>query len=285
MSRAVLVLALAAAIALPRTAHLTILSSQSKDLPGYRISSTDQIGCETTHDYPSQKTEEEATRRQQQLIADTEREIAKSYEHYLKGAQPFKRFRDALDPSLRAATQPRGAVTPRTHLLAVEVELNLKAGTPPMVAAKIPFELVLAQTFRPGVFEKYPLIDEGQFLMELRFSWNSLPSYFDRLVAFALRHPEKLKAWDEHPESVSPGSPRDVDREAALLRARALARVLGKQRYGNLIAEAQHAFDKNGVLIFMLLIASDVNADEMPALLAAFGDPAVSELFRPLSPR
>jgi hypothetical protein len=102
----------AVVIAIPRVGHVTIVNTQTKYFDGFRISSTWQIGCATTHDYPTQETTDNAQRAQDKLIQETEDEIVKSYKHYLHGDHPFKRFAKALDPARRSDAAP-GLMAPR----------------------------------------------------------------------------------------------------------------------------------------------------------------------------
>jgi hypothetical protein len=166
------------------------------------------------------------------------------------------------------------------------VELNLAAGTPQLVATKAAYDFILAQTFRANSFPASVYsVTEEEFLMTLRFSWDSLPhGYLHRVVAFAAQHPDKLREWDEHPEPVNRNSQTSVDRNSSLIRARALAHVLARKPYGKaLLKDVKESWDPRLNLIFMIMIASDENRGELKTLLETFDNKELVDLFKPIA--
>lgn len=274
---------------LPREAHLSIYTSDTRYFDGFEASLMDQVGCATTHDRPTEETTAAANQAQREQLDRLASELMKAYAFYRTGEHPYKRFRNYLAPQLRWSPESLKERPAQVSLMLLGANLHvyLKPDTSPRIAEKLSYDFVLSQAFRPDFFQRQEFYTRPgyDFAFAVRESHDSLPRQgLEWLVSAAVRSPKSIAELAQPRPPAASDAQASADQSTVSFRAKVLRRVLDKKPYGTaLIAEAKRSFESKGNLQFMLFFASDASRPELKQVLAALGNAELSEYYRPIA--
>jgi len=235
---------LGALLVAPREARLTIDSSQTLWLSGMRVTVSDTIGCETTHDYPSDATVNAAEASQKKRLAAASDVLVRAYQHFLTGTHPWTRDRQWLAQTATPLTPSQTLEDDDTQVKntalrrsvgfsfgGTMIELVVKPDAPSVAVERLPFEFLLAQVAPGGVFGNAADRDALGLALLDREALNQAqldPNYpyaFCAVIASAANDPSLLR-----PETDALPDAPQARYDESLRRARiaALASALGR---------------------------------------------------------
>jgi hypothetical protein len=282
---------------------LTIVQSSARHFRGFMVTMTTQVGCATTHDYPTQATTNAVEKHHDQTLSKVDELVTPAFRHFVSGQHPFRRFVDMLDSERKVKKDPNFDYVPESematlhrtdyvYLQGMEIQLYLKKEASQAMKSKLCFDFLLSQTTRKesGLFKPYT--DETSknfFESDLEAHIGGQPSTFqwrfEYILGYIINNPEALDALANSKHVEKPDWGYDWNRKQKLrhFRARAMSKVLGGQPYGkDLIEEAKRDGDRHFELYFLLVMASDAQAAELKEIINLF-DPSVRQYYEELA--
>jgi len=281
---------------------LTIVQSSERYFKGFKVSITTQVGCATTHDYPTQERTEATQRHQDLVLSKADKLAVGAFEHFVKGQHPFTRFLGYLNSDLYLKPKPPfdfltqdvvGTLewTDQIYLQQLEIHLYLKPNVPAIVRTKLCYDFLLSQTSRKGSDIFTPYVDETAKNFFENELWTTVTGYFssfqwrlEYFLGYAFNFPQELAALasTNHIEKPDYGYDWNNRQKIKHFHARAIEKVLQGKPYGKeLVEEARALGNNNFELFFLIMMASDVQAPELKPILSLF-NPDVVEYYKDL---
>lgn len=267
---------------------MTIVQSTTRYFKGFQVTMTTQVGCATTHDYPSEETTRSCKEYHKRELAKVEALVVPAFEHYVHGDHPFRRFLKYLQ-SDRELKQENGWVmekegtwwmTDQVCLQNLEVHLYVKPDVPGHVKTKICYDFMLAQTTRKDSDLWKPYVDETSKNFFESDLGASVAGYFGQfqwrmefIIGYIMNHRDELAkiASSQHVEKPDWGYDWNNKQRLRHFRARAIERILDGKPYGKeLIEEAKTMPNYQFELFFLLVMASEAQAPELNDILALY---------------
>jgi hypothetical protein len=281
---------------------LTIVQSSERYFKGFKVSITTQVGCATTHDYPTQETHQNVQRHQKQVLSKADTLAVGAFDHFVHGQHEFKRFLKFLNSDLDLKPKPPfdfltqediGTLqwTDQIYIQGLEVHLYLKPDVPKIVQTKLCYDFLLSQTSRKGSDFFAPYVDDTSKNFFENELWTTVTGYFsnfqwrlEHILGYAFNHPQELSALASTDHKELPNYGYDWNRREKIkhFHARAIEKVLQGKPYGKeLVDEAKALGNNNFELFFLMMMASDVQAPELKPILSMF-NPDVVEHYKDL---
>jgi hypothetical protein len=270
---------------------LTIVQSTERYFKGFKVSMTTQVGCATTHDYPSQQTQTATKQYHERELAKVEALVVPAFQHFVSGHHPFRRFLKYLDSERNVQPNPDYGFltqedikdlqwTDQIYLPNLEVNLYIKPNLSLPLKTKLCYDFLLSQTTRKGSDIFKPYVDETSknfFDNELSSAVTGYFSNFqwrlENILGYIMNHPEALAAAasTKHVDKPDYGFDWNNMQRIKFFRARAIQRLLNGETYGKELVEEAKALGNNEFeLFFLIIMASEVQAPELKGILSLF---------------
>jgi hypothetical protein len=267
---------------------MTIVQTSEEWHKGFRVTMTTQVGCATTHDYPSDQTVKAVNKYHKEHLSMTQLVVTPAFEHFVSGNHPFTRYLLYLQPDLEIKEDPQFHYIPDNvrasieqtdpiHFQEYEIFLFLKPKTPRLIAVKLGLDFLLSQLFndKSSLLTAYENDTAMSMFDDLSsgivagyfgtFQWR-----FEYYLGYTTSHKDKVEELANSPFTPQQSYGYDWNNKQRIkrFRAKALLKIMKKLPYGKeLIAEATELGNNSQELQYLALMSSDIQAPELPDIL------------------
>ena len=270
---------------------MTIVQKAERYFKGFKVSMTTQVGCATTHDYPSEETQKRTKEYHDRELAKVEALIVPAFQHFVSGQHSFKRFLKYLDSERNVQPNPDfGFLTQEDigdqqwtdpiYLQNLEIHLYIKPSLSWPLKTKLCYDFLLSQTTRKGSDIFKPYVDEtSKNFFDSDFS-STVTGYFSNfqwrleyILGHIMNHHEALAAAasSKHVDMPDYGYDWNNRERIKFFRARAIQKLLNGEPYGKeLVDEAKALGNNDFEMFFLIIMASEVQAPELKGILSRF---------------
>jgi hypothetical protein len=249
---------------------VTIVTDSTRNLPGLSIRLCYQVGCATTHDYPSEKTVTSAQADQARRLTELTADIERAYRFFTQGDHPCRSRLSWLSPDGEGRSEP-------FYWQDAEIRLFLRPDAPEILHTKLIYDLAVSLAFEPDLRTRAPfaLPRREAGLTDFVASYYWLPS----MVGLACREPAEFRRLSELPTD------RASHQGDMRFRLKVLQRVLDRAPYGDAILADLALLDPRESLRYAILLSSDLQAPELADLVARSKVVGFEDYFEPLLAR
>jgi hypothetical protein len=276
---------------------MTIVQKSEEWYKGFMVTMTTQVGCATTHDYPSNETVTAVEKNHKEHLSKTQLVVTPAFEHFVNGDHPFTCYLSYLQPDLEIKQDPKFHYIPEDvrrsieltdpiHFQQYEIFLFLKPKTPRLIAVKIGLDFLLSQLFNDKSRLLTAYDNDTAMSMFDDLSSGIVAGYFgtfqwrfEYYLGYIAKHKDKVEelASSLFTPQQSYGYDWNNKQRIKRFRAKAILKILKEQPYGKeLIAEAVEFGNNSQELQYLALMSSDIQAPELPDILkpmsAGLGD-------------